>query len=117
MTVRGSKQTKSPAEMPSACTSSAEETFSSSTTSIFSQVRAVVEYFGLPFVSPIPPESGVIRGEGPVPLRAYPTWEAPAVTQLFEGDPVTVLGRWMSWVSVETDSGQLGFLPAQVVAV
>lgn len=80
-------------------------------------VRAVVEYFRLPFVSPIPPESGVIRGEGPVPLRAYPTWEAPAVTQLFEGDPVTVLGRWMSWVSVETESGQLGFLPAQVVAV
>ena len=40
MTVRGSKQTKSPASMPSARTSSADFTGSSSTTSVVSNVRS-----------------------------------------------------------------------------
>jgi len=74
-------------------------------------VRAVVEYFGLPFVTPLPPTPATVTAA--VPLRIYPTWEAPAAAQLYPGETVTVLGRWRSWNSVETAAGTLGFLTEQ----
>ncbi len=79
-------------------------------------VRAVTEYFGLPFVSPITERSGMVSVDGPVPLRGWPTETADAVAELFRGDAVTVVGQWMSWLTVETASGQLGFLPREFVS-
>lgn len=78
---------------------------------------SVAEYFGLPLVEPITQQEAMVIVDGPLPLRSYPTETAPATTQLFFGDSVQLLGKWMSWYTVATDQNQLGFLPQNTVSV
>ena len=59
-------------------------------------VKAMTEYFGLPYVYPGPSQQGlaVTDSGGPVNLRAYPSAEGQVLTQIPSGATVTVFGPY-----------------------
>lgn len=65
-------------------------------------VRALTEYFGIPYVYPGPSRSGVAatHSGGPVNLRAYPSMQGQVLTQIPNGAAVTVLGQYQGWYVV-----------------
>lgn len=65
-------------------------------------VKAMTEYFGLPYVYPGPSQPGlaVTDSGGPVNLRAYPSAEGQVLTQIPCGATVTVFGQYRGWYVV-----------------
>ena len=65
-------------------------------------VKAMTEYFGLPYVYPGPRQPGlaVTDSGGPVNLRAYPSAEGQVLTQIPCGATVTVFGQYRGWYVV-----------------
>lgn len=65
-------------------------------------VQAMTEYFGLPYVYPGPSQPGlaVTDSGGPVNLRAYPSVQGQALTQIPNGATVTVFGQYQGWYVV-----------------
>lgn len=65
-------------------------------------VKAMTEYFGLPYVYPGPSQQGlaVTDSGGPVNLRAYPSAEGQVLTQIPCGATVTVFGQYRGWYVV-----------------
>ena len=65
-------------------------------------VKAMTEYFGLPYVYPGPSQQGlaVTDSGGPVNLRAYPSAEGQVLTQIPSGATVTVFGQYQGWYVV-----------------
>lgn len=64
-------------------------------------VRAVTEYFGLPFASPMEPAAGTVRvSYGTLNLRQRPDHSAPVLANMPNGARVTVYGEWQGWYTV-----------------
>ena len=65
-------------------------------------VKAMTEYFGLPYVYPDPSQPGlaVTDSGDPVNLRAYPSAEGQVLTQIPCGATVTVFGQYRGWYVV-----------------
>ena len=65
-------------------------------------VKAMTEYFGLPYVYPGPSQPGlaVTDSGDPVNLRAYPSAEGQVLTQIPCGATVTVFGQYRGWYVV-----------------
>lgn len=72
-------------------------------------VRAVTEYFGLPFLTPSPVRAATVKTNGsPLNLRAYPDTSAAIYLAIPNGAQVELYGETGDWYTVGYD-GMIGF--------
>lgn len=65
-------------------------------------VRAVTEYFGLPFLQPQGSQGGVVSTQAtPLNIRGGPGTQFPVLLQLPNGTPVQVLNSYNGWYVVQ----------------
>jgi len=58
-------------------------------------VRSLTEFFGLPFLYPMPPAEGRVKlDSGTLNLRSYPSPTGAVLINMPAGAPVTVYGEW-----------------------
>ena len=63
--------------------------------------RGLTRYFGLPFIYPMKPETGIVDlSYGTLNLRSYPSSEGTVLANLPNGAEVTVYGEWQGWYLV-----------------
>ncbi len=79
-------------------------------------VKALTEYFGLPFIQPMDP-----AGHGPRELRnaespQHPSSSGTVIANLPNGAEVTVYGEWQGWYVVEYN-GQTGYAAAAYIEI
>ena len=78
---------------------------------------ALTEYFGLPFLEPRPPRTGVVDVSwGYLNIRDRPDRSAPVVAQAVDGTRVTVVNRWENWLLVRLGE-VLGWASADFVTL
>lgn len=79
--------------------------------------EGVTEYFGLPFLTPSEPRTGIVTlSSGTLNLRSLPTTDAAVLAQLPNGATVTILGQFDEWYTVEYD-GLHGFASSRYITV
>ena len=79
--------------------------------------EGVTEYFGLPFLTPSEPRTGIVTlSSGTLNLRSLPTTDAAVLSQLPNGATVTILGQFDEWYTVEYD-GLHGFASIRYITV
>lgn len=79
--------------------------------------EGVTEYFGLPFLTPSEPRTGIVTlSSGTLNLRSLPTTDAAVLAQLPNGATVTILGKFDEWYTVEYD-GLHGFASSRYITV
>ena len=79
--------------------------------------EGVTEYFGLPFLTPTEPRTGIVTlSSGTLNLRSLPTTDAAVLAQLPNGATVTILGQFDEWYTVEYD-GLHGFASSRYITV
>lgn len=79
--------------------------------------EGVTEYFGLPFLTPSEPRTGIVTlSSGTLNLRSLPTTDAAVLAQLSNGATVTILGQFDEWYTVEYD-GLHGFASSRYITV
>ena len=80
-------------------------------------VRALTEYFGLPFIQPMDPVRGIVRvNYGTLNLRSTPSSSGTVIANLPNGDPVTVYGEWQGWYVVH-HGDHVGYAAAAYIDV
>ena len=79
--------------------------------------EGVTEYFGLPFLTPSEPRTGIVTlSSDTLNLRSLPTTDAAVLAQLPNGATVTILGQFDEWYTVEYD-GLHGFASSRYITV
>ena len=79
--------------------------------------EGVTEYFGLPFLTPSEPRTGIVTlSSGTLNLRSLPTTDAAVLAQLPNGATVTILGQFDEWYTVEY-VGLHGFASSRYITV
>ena len=65
-------------------------------------VLSLTEYFGLPFIEPVPPRAGTVQVNSGsfLYIREKPSTSAAVVALAYNGDEVTVYGQWQGWYTV-----------------
>ena len=80
-------------------------------------VRALTEFFGLPFLYPTEPVSGTVSvSYGTLNLRSYPAPTGAVLADLPDGARVTVYGEWEGWYVVHYQ-GLVGYAAAAYIDV
>ena len=76
---------------------------------------ALTEYFGIPFVSPVTPWTGIVAvNHGTLNLRTYPSSTAALAADLPAGAEVTVYGGFDDWLVVHYH-GRMGYASARYI--
>lgn len=80
-------------------------------------VLSLTEYFGIPFLAPVPPRSAVVDVNwGRLNIRSRPNLAAPVIAQAYDGAPLTVINEWQGWYLVNYN-GQVGYASSQFVTL
>ena len=80
-------------------------------------VKALTEYFGLPFIPPMDPKRGTVRlSYGTLNLRSTPSPAGTVIANLPNGAEVTVYGEWNGWYVVEYEN-HVGYAAAAYIDV
>lgn len=80
-------------------------------------VLSLTEYFGLPFLSPQSPRTGVVDVNwGNLNIRSKPSTSAPILARAYDGAWLTVWNQWQGWFVVEFD-GVLGFADSNFITL
>lgn len=80
-------------------------------------VRALTEFFGIPFIYPSGPQTGTVAvNYGTLNLRSYPSPQGTVIANIPNGASVTVYGEWQGWYTVRYDN-QLGYAAAAYIDV
>jgi len=80
-------------------------------------VRALTEYFGLPFIQPMDPVRGTVRvSYGTLNLRSTPSSSGTVIANLPNGAEVTVYGEWQGWYVVQ-HGDHVGYAAAAYIDV
>lgn len=68
-------------------------------------VLSITEYFGLPFVSPIPIRYGRVKVSpgSHLNIRSRPSLDAPVIRRAYNGGTVAIVGETNGWYVVEID--------------
>lgn len=78
-------------------------------------VLSLTEYFGIPLVPPIPRGTGTVRTQGGrLNIRSKPNLQAAVIAQANNGDPITVLGQWNNWYTVDYN-GIIGYASSDYI--
>ena len=77
--------------------------------------QSVTDYFGLPFVDPIPVQNGVVTtGGGNLNVRAYPSADGTVIGSIPNGGAVQVTGRFEDWYVIDYN-GLLGYANSRYI--
>lgn len=80
-------------------------------------VMSLTEYFGVPFIYPMTPQTAIVATEsGPLNLRAYPGANGAIIGQLPRGAQVAVYGQRQGWYSL-TYGNQAGYAAAAYLQI
>lgn len=80
-------------------------------------VKALTEYFGIPFITPAPEYTGTVHiSSGYLNIRSRPSTSAPVIAKAYNGAQLTILGKWNNWYVVEF-GGVPGYANASYVVV
>lgn len=81
-------------------------------------VLSLTQYFGIPFISnPQPPRTGTVRvTSGYLNIRNKPSTSSYVLARAYNGDKITVLGRWQDWYVVNYN-GVVGYANANYIVV
>ena len=80
-------------------------------------VKALTEYFGLPFIPHMDPKRGTVRlSYGTLNLRSTPSPAGTVIANLPNGAEVTVYGEWNGWYVVQYGD-QVGYAAAAYIDV
>lgn len=80
-------------------------------------VLSLTEYFGIPFIEPIPIRRGVVNvTSGTLNLRSRPSRTSRVIASMPDGAPVTVVGQWQGWYVVNY-RGLVGYAVAQYINI
>ena len=78
-------------------------------------VRALTDYFAIPFIAPTEPRRGIVRvSYGTLNLRSTPSSSGTVIADLPNGAAVTVCGEWQGWYVVEYQ-GHTGYAAAAYI--
>lgn len=79
-------------------------------------VRALTEYFDIPFVEPQPARQGTVATQsGPLNIRQKPSTSAPVLAQAPKGAALTILGTFQDWYVVNYN-GNIGYASRQYIS-
>lgn len=68
-------------------------------------VLSLTEYFGIPFLTPVPPRLGVVDVSwGYLNIRSRPTTEAPVVARAYDGTRLRIINQWQGWYLVQLNN-------------
>lgn len=77
--------------------------------------QSVTDYFGLPFVLPIPLRNGtVVTAGGNLNVRAYPSADGTVIGTVPNGSTVQVRGRYEDWYVIDYN-GLLGYASSRYI--
>ena len=80
-------------------------------------VLSLTEYFGIPFLTPVPPRSGTVDVNwGRLNIRSRPSLDAPVIAQAYDGAPLTVINEWQGWYLVRYNN-IIGYVSSQFVTL
>lgn len=80
-------------------------------------VLSLTEYFGIPFLTPMPPRSAVVDTEGSrLNIRSRPSMDAPIIAKAHDGEPLTVINEWQGWYLVRYDD-VTGYASSQFITL
>lgn len=80
-------------------------------------VRALAEYFKIPFLSPNAPRQGVVDVSwGYLNIRSRPSLTAPVIAKAYDGATLTILNQWQDWYLVSLD-GTEGYASAEFITL
>ena len=78
-------------------------------------VLSLTEYFGIPFIEPMPVQRGVVNlTSGTLNLRARPSRTARIIGSIPNGATLSVLGQWQGWYVVNY-RGTVGYVAAAML--
>lgn len=80
-------------------------------------VLSLTEYFGIPFVEPIPPRMGTVNvSSGTLNLRSRPNTSSTIIASMPNGAMLTVVGQWQDWYVVNY-RGLVGYAASRFVNI
>lgn len=72
-------------------------------------VLSLTEYFGIPFLTPVPPRNGTVDVDwGSLNIRSQPNTSSSILAQAPDGAPLTILNQWQNWYLVNY-RGTIGY--------
>ncbi len=80
-------------------------------------VESLTRYFGIPFITPVPVQAGVVITEGGrLNLRSRPSTDAEVLLRIPNGASVVVFGNWQGWNVVQY-GGMIGYADARYIVI
>lgn len=80
-------------------------------------VLSLTEYFGIPFLTPVPPRNAVVDVSwGYLNIRSRPELTAPVIAKAYDGARLTVINQWQGWYLVRFD-GVVGYASQDFVTL
>lgn len=80
-------------------------------------VLALTEYFGIPFLTPVPARSGMVDVDwGALNIRSRPSLQAYILAQAPDGAPLTIINQWQNWYLVNYN-GIIGYASRDYVTL
>lgn len=80
-------------------------------------VLSLTEYFGIPFLSPMPERSAVVDVSwGYLNIRSRPNTSAPVIARAYDGAALTVINEWQGWYLVEFN-GTVGYASSNFITL
>lgn len=80
-------------------------------------VLSLTEYFGIPFLTPVPPRNAVVDVSwGYLNIRSRPELSAPVIAKAYDGARLTVINQWQGWYLVRFD-GVVGYASQDFVTL
>lgn len=80
-------------------------------------VLSLTEYFGIPFLTPIPPRQGVVDVNwGYLNIRSHPNLSGQVIAKAYDGTRLTVINQWQDWYLVQFD-GVIGYASSEFITL
>ena len=80
-------------------------------------VLSLTEYFGIPFLTPIPPRQGVVDVNwGYLNIRSRPDTSGQVIAKAYDGTRLTVVNQWQGWYLVRFD-GVVGYASSDFITL
>lgn len=80
-------------------------------------VLSLTEYFGIPFLTPVPPQNAVVDVSwGYLNIRSRPEVGAPVIAKAYDGARLIVINQWQNWYLVRFD-GVVGYASQDFVTL
>lgn len=80
-------------------------------------VLSLTEFFGIPFLTPVPPRNAVVDVSwGSLNIRSRPSTAAPIIAKAYDGARLTVVNQYQNWYLVRFD-GAVGYVSQDFVTL